>query len=259
MWVLFWVVLILFSIVKTKIVHYSSLCYFPLTYLAALQIYRLGYTFDKLKKGVRITLLSLGTLLAIVITLLPVVGINKHLLAPYIADNFVIGNLRANVSWSYVECLWGLLYLTGIWVSVLWMKTSFRKGLIALCALQIVVIQATILHFTPKVEAFSQRAAIEYFKQFSGKDVYVQPLGYKSYANLYYTDKQPSLNPEYIHIRTDKSGRKTPEPNEHWLLHGETDKPTYFICKIMDSTKFGVMPQLQLLGSSNGFVFYKRK
>ncbi len=38
MWMLFWVVLILFSIVKTKIVHYSSLCYYPLTYLAATQI-----------------------------------------------------------------------------------------------------------------------------------------------------------------------------------------------------------------------------
>jgi 4-amino-4-deoxy-L-arabinose transferase-like glycosyltransferase len=30
--ILFWVVLILFSIVKTKIVHYSSLAYFPLTF-----------------------------------------------------------------------------------------------------------------------------------------------------------------------------------------------------------------------------------
>ena len=35
---LFWVVLILFSIVQTKIVHYSSLCYFPLTYLATYSI-----------------------------------------------------------------------------------------------------------------------------------------------------------------------------------------------------------------------------
>ncbi|TAE09952.1 MAG: glycosyltransferase family 39 protein, partial [Bacteroidetes bacterium] len=32
MTVLFWVTLLLFSIVKTKIVHYSSLCWFPLTY-----------------------------------------------------------------------------------------------------------------------------------------------------------------------------------------------------------------------------------
>ena len=40
MLILFWVVLILFSIVKTKIIHYSSLCYFPLTYLAAVSFYQ---------------------------------------------------------------------------------------------------------------------------------------------------------------------------------------------------------------------------
>ena len=33
--ILFWVVLILFTIVKTKIVHYSSMCYFPISFLAA--------------------------------------------------------------------------------------------------------------------------------------------------------------------------------------------------------------------------------
>src|SRR5690606_20755485 len=38
--ILFWVVLVLFSLVKTKIVHYSSLCYFPLTSLAALRLER---------------------------------------------------------------------------------------------------------------------------------------------------------------------------------------------------------------------------
>ena len=36
--ILFLVVLILFSIVKTKIVHYSSMCYFPLTFLATYSI-----------------------------------------------------------------------------------------------------------------------------------------------------------------------------------------------------------------------------
>jgi hypothetical protein len=40
MQLLFWVVLILFSIVKTKILHYSSLAYFPLTYLGALTLWR---------------------------------------------------------------------------------------------------------------------------------------------------------------------------------------------------------------------------
>src|SRR4029450_4865555 len=41
MLILFWVVLVAFSLVQTKVVHYSSLCYFPLTYLAALQLERI--------------------------------------------------------------------------------------------------------------------------------------------------------------------------------------------------------------------------
>ena len=41
MLILFWVVLVLFSIVQSKIVHYSSLCYFPLTYFAALTLLQL--------------------------------------------------------------------------------------------------------------------------------------------------------------------------------------------------------------------------
>ena len=43
MWMkmLFWVVLILFTIVRSKIVHYSSMCYFPLTFLASVVIYRI--------------------------------------------------------------------------------------------------------------------------------------------------------------------------------------------------------------------------
>jgi len=41
MMVLFWVVMILFTIVTTKIVHYSSMAYLPLSYLAALYITQL--------------------------------------------------------------------------------------------------------------------------------------------------------------------------------------------------------------------------
>lgn len=244
MWILFWVVLLLFSIVKTKIVHYSSLCYFPLTYLAALQLYRLSTEDVKIKGWVKGGLLFLGTVLAIAITALPLVGLNKDKLIPLIDDPFAVGNLQANISWSYTECIWGLLYLAGIWISVLMMKKHFRKGMIALCITQLVIIQVTVLHFTPKIEAFSQRAAIEYFKSFEGKDVYVRVLGYKSYAHLFYTKKLPPANKNYY--------------NEEWLLTGDIDKPTYFICKIMDADKYRALPQLKETGSKNGFVFFSR-
>lgn len=245
MWIMFWVVLLLFSIVKTKIVHYSSLCYFPLTYLAALQLYRLAEGQMKVSKWVRALMLFIGTIFALLITLLPVVGINKEKLIPYIDDPFAVGNLQANVPWSYSECLWGLLYLIAIWVCAFVIRKNFKKGMIALCIVQLIIIQVTVIHFTPKIEAYSQRAAIEYFQSFKGKDVYVQVLGYKSYAHLFYTQKQPSTNPNYH--------------NEQWLLAGPVDKPTYFICKITEADRFRAMPTLQEIGGKNGFVFFKRK
>ncbi len=260
MWILFWVVLILFSIVKTKIVHYSSLCYFPLTYLAAIQLYRLSTEPVKLAKWLKGLLLFIGSILAILITALPVVGINKEKLIPYIQDPFAVANLRANVAWSYTECAWGIAYLVCIWIAVMLMNKNFRKGMIMLCIVQVIVIQVTVLHFTPKIEAYSQRAAIDYFKSFDGKDVYVHSLGYKSYATLFYTNRQPATDPHYQSIRVDKKGKEIqPEANEKWLLYGNIDKPAYFICKIQDSTKYVASSQLTEIGSSNGFVFFKRK
>lgn len=245
MWILFWVVLILFSIVKTKIVHYSSLCYFPLTYLAATQLYRLGSSREPMKNSVKALLLVIGSALGIAITALPLVGLNKDKLIPLIKDPFAVGNLQAAVSWHWTECLWGALYLVGIWVSVFWMRKNFRKGMITLCVLQILIIQVTVLHFTPKIEAISQRAAIEYFQSFKGKDVYVQVLGYKSYAHLFYTDKRPSTNPNYY--------------NQDWLLYGQIDKPAYFICKVSAAKEWRNVATLQEIGEKNGFVFFKRR
>lgn len=245
MWIMFWVVLLLFSIVKTKIVHYSSLCYFPLAFLAALQLYRIAEGQVSLLKPVKITLIVIGIILAIAITCLPLVGLNKDILIPLIDDPFAVGNLQANVYWSITEISWGLIYLVGIITAVILMQKQFRKGMLVLCAVQVITIQVTVLHFTPKIEAISQRAAIEYFQSFIGKDVYVHVLGYKSYANLFYTQKQPQTNNNY--------------DNEEWLLTGNIDKPAYFICKIMDADKYRALPQLEETGNKNGFVFFKRK
>ncbi len=245
MWIMFWVVLVLFSIVKTKIVHYSSLCYFPLTFLAALQVYKLSEEDAKLKGWVKNLMLIIGCLLAIAIISLPIIGVNKQYIIPYINDPFAVGNFEATVSWSYSEAIWGAIYIVGIIVAIVIMRKQFGKGMLLLCIVQLLIIQVTVLHFTPKIEAFSQRAAIEYFKSLKGKDVYVQVLGYKSYAHLFYAAVQPPANKNYY--------------DTNWLLHGDVDKPTYFICKIMDKDKYLALPQIQYLGEKNGFVFLKRR
>lgn len=244
MWIVFWVTLLLFSIVKTKIIHYSSLCYFPLTFLAALKIYQLGEGADRLKKGVRILLLSIGSLLAVLIALLPVAGKKKDLLIPYIQDPFAVGNFQAQVPWHYSEMIWGILYFLGVWVSVWMMRKSFRKGMLVLIGIQVLLIQVTVAHFTPKIEAYSQRAAIEFFKQMAGQDVYVQVSGYKSYAHLFYAQKQP---PEEEQSR-----------QEDWLIHGPVDKTVWLVCKNTHADHLRQFPQLEEVAARNGFVFFRR-
>lgn len=259
MWILFWVVLILFSIVKTKIVHYSSLCYYPLTYIAALQVTRLIEGKRQLRRGVQAGLMLIGGLLAVAILALPLVGLFKSRIIPFINDPFAVGNLQANVPWHYWECLFGILYLLSIVYCVSRMRRHVRKSIILLCIVQVLMIQVAVIHFTPKIEAYSQRAAIEFFQSLAGKDVYVHPLGYKSYAHLFYSRKQASSNPSYYRlVRSDVGASTIIEANESWLLSGKIDKPAYFICKINDAEHWSALPQLKKLGAKNGFVFFVR-
>lgn len=244
MWILFWVVLILFSIVKTKIVHYSSLCYYPLTYLAAIQIYRLSEKQIKLKKSVPIILLIIGTIWGILLAAIPIVGVYKSAIIPLVQDPFAVGNLQANVSWSLAESVFGLLYLGAIAFSVFLLKRNFTKGISLMALAQILMIQITMLHFTPKIEAYSQRAAIEFYESKKGQDVYVQVLGFRSYAHLFYTQKQASKNENYY--------------SQDWLLSGKVDKPTFFVAKIQDADQYRKLATLKVLYEKNGFVFFQR-
>lgn len=246
MWVLFWVVLILFSIVETKIVHYSSLCYFPLSFLAAWQMYRLSEKKTQLPAWNLVLMLLIGILLGTAIALLPLVGIYKAQLIPMIGDKFAKANLQADVPWMYAECAYGIAYVIMVITSVILLfNKKTQVGLLCLFFSTIAAIQITVVHFTPKIERYSQGAAINFFESFQGKDDYVQVLSYHSYAHLFYTRKLPPANKNYY--------------NTDWLLNGPVDKPTYFICRITDSEPWRENPHLEVVGEKNGFVFFKRK
>lgn len=247
MWILFWVVLILFSLVKTKIVHYSSLCYFPLSFLAALHLSRIEDYGRRWKTILRWLLLLTGSIWALILTLLPVLGNHKDLLAPYLKDDFALANLQADVSWSYAFSVLGLLYLAGLIVVFILSRRVFEKGLLVLFVMQIIIIPLTMIYCSPKIEAYSQGAAIHFYQEFSGKDVYVVPVGFKSYAHLFYTKKQ------------DKNSSEYEQKGLPWLMEGRVNKPVYFICKIDYAEQLRQEPDLQQIGQKNGFVFFKRK
>ncbi len=243
--ILFTVVLVIFSIVKTKIIHYSSLCYLPLAFLAAWEMYYVIKSKAQFSWIQRASLLLLGAAVGIAATVAPYLGSRPEILIPYIKDPFAIANLGAEVDWPPSLMLFGFAYLILVIISVLWMGGQHKKGFILLFAGSCILLQILMFAFVPRIERYTQGAAIDFYKSLQGKDVYVEVLGFKSYAHLFYTQKMPSPN----HERMDK----------YRLLSGDTDKPVYFVCKITKAGEYKALPQLEEIAGKNGFVFLKVK
>jgi hypothetical protein len=245
MTILFWVVLILFSIVKTKIVHYSSLCYFPLSFLATYAICHLIEERTKWNKWINISLALIGSLLALALIVFPLFMMRKEAWIGMIDDEFAVGNLQAAINWNSTDALGGVvLLLSLIFVLFNYIKHKYKLATCVLFSSVALVVFYTSWKIVPKVEAFSQAAVIRFYEKLENEDAYVQPMFYKSYAHLFYTKKKPVTNPKsYDH---------------EWLRKGDIDKPVYIIVKVNHTKELEAYPDIKKIGEENGFVFYKR-
>jgi 4-amino-4-deoxy-L-arabinose transferase-like glycosyltransferase len=245
--ILFLVVFILFSIVRTKIVHYSSLCYFPITYFGAFAISRIINNRTSKYNWVNIIYSIIGFLYGIAGVILPFLMMNKNkiLEAGWIKDQFAAANLQSEVNWSGYEALISLPLITGIIIALLLMGRKKKLAYIFIFGSTMIWIILNLLIITPKVEKISQNALIEFCKERAGENCYVETLGMKSYAHLFYTEKKIPLN--------ENSNDK------EWLLSGPIDKPVYFILRNRSAVKYRELyPYLSTYYEKNGYVFLKR-
>ncbi len=247
MFILFWVVLVIFTIVRTKIVHYSSLCYFPITFFAAVTLAKLFSGEASLRPWRRNLIIFVSLLYTIII-----IGIqffvrykNDIIQTGIIKDDFAVGNLQAQVNWTGIESIGGALLIITTLIFIFGFKRNLKMKYISLLTGTIVFIQLTIYLIVGKVERYTQHAAIEFYKTLQNKDCYVEPLGFKSYAH-------------YFYARTEPPGDKRAY-NEGWLLTGDIDKPAFFVCKIHKAKKYSRQyPKVEKMYGKNGFVFFKR-
>lgn len=248
MMILFWVVLILFSIVKTKIVHYSSLCYFPITFLAAYTIhkqitYPLNYKWRKWKSALMIII---GITLSLAITAIPFVLKQKENLieSGIIKDDFALANLQASVNWTGFESIAGLVLLLGFILAFVFIikRQQFIGYSISSISL-VITLHLISAMYLGKIEAYSQGTVIAHYKALAQKDCYVETLGFKSYAHLFYTQKKPLENKRAYEMS--------------YLLNEATDKPVVFVCKntYVETVK-NDYSQLKFSHCKNGFCFF---
>jgi len=243
------VILVVFTLVRTKIVHYSSFAYFPIGYLAAIHIYDLITQKNKLSGWQLWGLFITGFIWAILFTALPVLGAHPEWLKPLLKkDAFALANLDAKVIWEPVLMLPGILFAPAIIYCFFSFKAHrYKKGILVLFFASLTSIQVVLTLFVPRIEQYSQGAALEFYRSLNDQDVYVRTIGFKSYAPYFYSGVRPGLRKEAKDIE--------------WLLKGPVDKPTYFVSKITRKEKILEEhgSRLKILYEKNGFVLYQRR
>lgn len=240
------VVLVVFSLVQTKIIHYSSLAYFPITFFAAYFLYYLLEGKRKWRWYHATLFLLIGIIWGTAITLTPILGLNTDVIIGMINGNdpFATANFGAKVYWSYYEASYGLIYIVALIIAGIFFALKQKRfGIMTLLISTTAIIQVVIILFTPRIEKYTQNAAIEFYKSKAKEVCYIETLGYKSYATYFYSEKSKDLP----HLTRDE------------LLEEYIEEPVYFVCKITSKEKYlEQYPQLEVIDEENGFVFFKK-
>jgi hypothetical protein len=271
--ILFWVVLILFSIVKTKIIHYSSLCYFPLTFLGAHAVIQLESGGIKAKAWIANLLLAIGLIISAGLLIVPFFDdlVPWMISRGWIKDPFAEASFRAGANWFGWEWIIGVLMM-GITLYGMWSyrRQEIRRAVQVLTIGGTLVIALACFLIVPRVENYTQNAAITFWKSKAGQNVYVEPLGYKSYAHFFYAQTQPQSSAysawfDFLNTREEvkKNTVITAEQMREWkqefITRGAIDKPAYFISKnTYEADVNQYYPELKKIGEENGFIFWER-
>jgi 4-amino-4-deoxy-L-arabinose transferase-like glycosyltransferase len=243
MYIMILVVLVLYSIVKTKLLHYSSLAYFPMTFLAA-------WVWEKwVDRKIEIGAWQVVLILLIALAY-GAAAIGFPLLAGHydwlmakdwnLLDPFTRAALSRDVHWSGYEWLIGLFLILGTGTAAVQILRRYSSGLLVLHLVVLLFTTASIYLFTGRIEGYTQRAAIKFYEGLRGQEVYVYPLGFKSYSHLFYFDKQPGDG----------------DPGPEAVLDGELDRDAYFVIRVDEKESYlEKYPVLEVLHEKDGYVF----
>ncbi len=243
--ILFWVVLVLFSIVKTKTVLYSSLAWFPVTYLAALYLSEIIGKKTAIQRPLLISLAVFAFLVCSAISLFPILIIHKEWIVPLIRDKFALACLENPLHWSGYEFLLGTGYGCAVAGSLLFfVKRRHSAGVATLFGSSAACLFLFMFIVAPKIEQYAQGGPVAFYKAHANENVYVRSL-FKSYTDLFYGLKKPDNNPQ--------------SHNLEWLLRGPIDKPAYFVARVTQSAPYeDTALHLVKIASEYGFVYYRR-
>ena len=231
------VVLFLFSIVQSKIVHYSSLSYYPISFLSAWTICRYLDGMHRWNAWHLALSISVITIVLSAVIALPLIGQNLEWLSSnFTFDAFSRKTLEAEVQWSYVDfipAVW-MIFVIGSFVAF-WRNHKQHIALASLFGGTAIFVNITLISFIGKIESYSQRAAVEFCESKAGEQVEIKTIGFKSYLPYFYAKK--------------------PAPDS---TRSVESLPHFFILKEDKRKRLEEFPEMKILYEKNGFIFLEQ-
>ncbi|MDP5168952.1 MAG: glycosyltransferase family 39 protein [Bacteroidia bacterium] len=244
----FWVVMVLFSIVKTKIIHYSSLLYFPGAFLSADLVYRWIKEGEKPKWDTWL-LLGIGAVVwGLAPSLINVATSNLAYLASRLKDPIASAAMTNDVNWSGWEwTIGGVFLLSILFFLLLIYQRKYQRALWLQAVATLVFVNLMFVVVAPKAGEHVQGVPQAFFEKLEGKQIYVLPARYKSYLPYFYSKVAPPAN-------------RSSYTND-WLISGDIDKDVYLSVQAHreDEAFRQQFRTFERLYEEGGFVFYVRK
>lgn len=239
------VVLLIFTFVGTKIVHYSSMAYFPITFFATNFLYTLFDNHKKINKAIPFLFVLGSICIGCFFLIIPWIGFHKEIFFPFIKNQQIIDALDMPVVWNYWNSIPGLIYLIGIFIALYYfLQNRFIPFIVSSMTANSLSLTLFLTYIAPKIESYSQGELVHFCKACKSKDVYLVTIGFKAAAPLFYADKQ-----------IDKNSQKK---NIYWFLEGAIDKPCFFILYKNETNILKNYKDIIPIKSAGCFAFYQR-
>jgi 4-amino-4-deoxy-L-arabinose transferase-like glycosyltransferase len=270
---LFWIVLILFTIVRSKIVHYSSMAYFPVTFLGAMAIMKIIKNEMKFNKCIWIVLGAISAIATLSVLLIYYFGTRPEALYEVFKnDTQVLQAISGiQVNWSILTILPAIVSLLSFIVFfILGRKNRNKPAFQFLLLSNAVWVAIAIILILPKILIYSQGVTTSFYKSKANENCYVSTYRFKSYIPYFYVkqNKGDVFTIQYLNfLEKEKNVLNIADLNqiEHnaffneFLLRGNIEKPAYIVTRTQFmhdiETRF---PELVKLKSEGGYGFYVR-
>ena len=266
--VLFWVVLIVFSMVTTKIVHYSSLCYLPIAAVSGIWLSR----YEGISGIIKFLLALVGLIWVVLLSVLGLLAlIPEQLIAwvsPYIKDDFALAQIRSITDWNWIPLILGIVMALTILKVV---SKPSKLAISQLLVIQMLLITLLLSSVVPAIEYNIQGKWKAKLATYQGVKMAHFTYGFKSYAHFYYTShqdlnelrevKQQLLAQKKIMIITELDQfAKNEFDNEvrDFVIH-HTNIPVSISAKVQKFEEMGNnYPELTMVFEGNGYGIWER-